>query len=285
MSSASPPSSRTGATCWWCVLRPAAVRLSGDQVTTLTYALKRGIESAFQLEESELAAEPLPDRSNRNAILLFEAAEGGAGVLGRFAHGPQAVRRVAARALEVCHWRPRSGLWADAAGLEDTEPSCEAACYRCLLSYSNQPDHKRIDRRNPDVLSLLCRLARAGADMGSADGVGAEDAFAALHRQCGSGLERAWLEAGRARGFRLPDRAQPLLAEFSTQPDFSYDGINALIYVDGPHHRNAAAKTLDDSKRWALRNAGYKVIAFAEDPAGWPMVFAEFPFVFGKGTP
>jgi very-short-patch-repair endonuclease len=267
------------------VLRPAGVRLDEDQMTTLTYALKRGIEGVFQLEESELAAEPLPDRDSRNAILLYEASEGGAGVLNRLATDhtdPEAIRRVATRALEVCHWRSRSGLWADAADLEDTEPDCEAGCYRCLLSYSNQPDHERIDRRDQDVLSLLCRLARADADPGSANGFEAEDAFAALHRQCGSGLERAWLEAVRAGGLRLPDRAQPMLAEFSTQPDFSYDAIKALIYVDGPHHQNAATKIVDDAKRQALRDAGYKVIVFAEDPAGWPATFSKFAFVFGK---
>jgi superfamily II DNA/RNA helicase/very-short-patch-repair endonuclease len=266
------------------VARPESVRLDGDQITTLTYALKRGVEGVFQLEENELAAEPLPDSDNRKAILLYEAAEGGAGVLNRLASDATAIRRVAERALEVCHWRSRLGLWADAADLEDTDPDCEAGCYRCLLSYANQPDHGRIDRRDPDVLALLCRLARADAEAGSADGSAAEDAFASLLRQCGSGLERAWLEAVRAGGFRLPDQAQPMLDEFSTQPDFAYDRTKTLIYVDGPHHRNAATKTVDDAKRQALRNAGFKVIVFAEDAAGWPAVFAKFPFVFGKGA-
>jgi superfamily II DNA/RNA helicase/very-short-patch-repair endonuclease len=266
------------------VLRPDAVRLNEDQLTTLTYALKRGIEGVFQLEESELAVEPLPDRDNRNAVLLYEAAEGGAGVLNRLASDPKAIQLVAKRALEVAHWHSRSGLWADNADLEDADPDCEAGCYRCLLSYSNQPDHTRIDRRDPDVLALLCRLARATAEMGSAEGISADDAFATLHRQCGSGLEEAWLEAVRACGFRLPDRAQPMLEAFSTQPDFIYDRTKALIYVDGPHHRDAAIKTVDDRKRQALRDAGYKVIVFTEDTASWSAIFAKFSFVFGKGA-
>lgn len=264
------------------VLRPA-VKLDADEITTLTYALKRGVEGVFQLEESELAAEPLPDRDNRNAILLYEAAEGGAGVLSRLVADPQAIRRIAIRALEVAHWRSKSGLWTDHADLQDTDAECEAGCYRCLLSYSNQPDHGRIDRRHKAVLDLLCRLARADASVGSASGARAEDAFDALLRQCGSGLERAWLEAVRDGGFRLPDRAQPLLAEFSVRPDFAYDGTKALIFVDGPHHQGDAAKMMDEAKRRALRDAGYKVVSFTQERGDWPAVFAKFPFVFGKG--
>ncbi len=266
------------------VVRPA-VRLDADAITTLAYALKRGVEGVFQLEESELAAEPLPDRESRNAILFYEAAEGGAGVLSRLSADADAMRRVAIRALEVTHWRSRSGLWADAADLDDADPDCEAGCYRCLLSYGNQPEHARIDRRGDAVRNLLCRLARCDAVAGRPTGGAAEDAFEALLRQCGSGLERAWLETARDGGFRLPERAQPLLAEFSVRPDFSYDEVKALVFVDGPHHNGDAAKAVDDAKRRALRDAGYKVVAFAEDRTGWPGVFAKFPFVFGKGRP
>lgn len=264
------------------VLRPDGVRLDDSQIATLTYALKRGIEGVFQLEESELAAEPLPDRDNRNAILLYEAAEGGAGVLNRLATDPEAIRRVAGRALEVCHWRSRSGLWSDTVDLEDTDPDCEAGCYRCLLSYSNQPDHEQIDRKDQEVLKLLCRLTHANAEAGSIAGTAPDDAYAALYRLCGSGLEQTWLETVRTMGLRLPDRAQPLFVDFSTQPDFSYDGTKALIYVDGPHHQNAATKTVDEAKRQSLRDAGYKIIVFLADPTGWPELFSKFAFVFGK---
>jgi superfamily II DNA/RNA helicase len=264
------------------VLLPT-VKLDEDEITTLTYALKRGIEGVFQLEESELAVEPLPDRENRNAILLYEAAEGGAGVLSRLSGDVDEMRRVAVRALEVAHWRSKSGLWLDADDLDDMDPDCEAGCYRCLLSYSNQPDQARIDRRGGAIKNLLCRLTRSDIQPGGKAGEAPADSFDVLTRQCGSGLERLWLEAVRDEKYRLPDRAQPLIAEFSTRPDFTYDDKKALIFVDGPHHAGDATKAMDEAKRRALRDAGYRVIVFAKDRSDWPAVFSKFPFVFGKG--
>ncbi|MBX7133455.1 MAG: DEAD/DEAH box helicase [Fimbriimonadaceae bacterium] len=263
------------------VVRPR-VKLSHGEITTFMFALKRGIESLFQLEESELAAEPLPDSEHRHAILLYEAAEGGAGVLNRLASDLTAMRRVAQRALEVMHFGPRTGAWVSAAAIDDQDPNCEAGCYRCLLSYSNQPDHTDIDRRNETVLDLLCRLTRADASIGSSTGATAEDAFAVLHRMAGSGLERKWLEALRDGGYRLPDRAQPMMSDFGTQPDFAYDATKSIIYIDGPHHQHASVKLMDDVKRTALRNAGYKVIEFGSDPNGWKAVLERYSFVFGK---
>src|ERR1700679_61407 len=36
---------------------------------------------------------------------------------------------------------------------------CVAGCYRCLLSYFNQPDHELIDRRQQQALQVLLRMA------------------------------------------------------------------------------------------------------------------------------
>ncbi len=122
---------------------------------TLHHALKRGIEAAFDLEESELMAEPLPDRDTRKSILFYESAEGGAGVLTRLATDSEALSRVAKAALEVMHYSSSNNP-------DDPIPypneECEKACYRCLLSYSNQMDHRMIDRTNPFVLATLRAL-------------------------------------------------------------------------------------------------------------------------------
>ena len=131
-------------------------------VATLQYALKRGIESVYQLEESELLAEPLPDRKNRNGVLFYEATEGGAGVLTRLVHDDEALARVAYAALKVLHFDlPVFGEKLPSINeLKDVNGTkCVAGCYRCVLSYYNQPDHLVIDRRDKSARILLLRLA------------------------------------------------------------------------------------------------------------------------------
>ena len=145
-------------------------------MATLQYALKRGIEAVYQLEESELMAEPLPGRDNRQTILLYESAEGGAGVLTRLATEPTALAKVAEEALRLMHYqRPADGHWQRETLVQELDeaghPVCEAGCYKCLLSYYNQPDHALIDRMDKDadglVLDILCRLTVAASANGS----------------------------------------------------------------------------------------------------------------------
>ena len=45
--------------------------------------------------------------------------------------------------------------------IKETDDACVAGCYRCILSYFNQPDQELIDRRNQNVILLLCALTTA----------------------------------------------------------------------------------------------------------------------------
>jgi hypothetical protein len=100
--SGSSPTSTIAATAWSSSLEvlPAA------EQATLMAALKNGIQIAFQLEDGELAAEPLPTEDDRRTILLYEASEGGAGVLRRLVSEPRALAAAAEAALEICHFAP-----------------------------------------------------------------------------------------------------------------------------------------------------------------------------------
>lgn len=71
-----------------CLLIMPSQTGSPKFMPSLQAALKSAIQVCFQLEESELAAEPLPTRKNRNLLLFYESAEGGAGALRRLLEGP-----------------------------------------------------------------------------------------------------------------------------------------------------------------------------------------------------
>ena len=130
---------------------PPAVAAQPEAAASVQHALQRGIAAAFQLEGQELSSERLGS-GPATRLIFWEAAEGGAGVLRRIVEEPGALARVARAALEICHFTP-TGAEADEAG------ECVRACYRCLLSYSNQPDHALLDRHT--VRDLLVALAHA----------------------------------------------------------------------------------------------------------------------------
>jgi hypothetical protein len=262
------------------IVRPLE-ELDIKTMATLQYALKRGIEAVYQLEESELMAEPLPKADLRRSILFYESAEGGAGVLTRLATEPEALARVAGEALAIMHFRrPDSGVWSRAQLDEeldaDGKPICEAGCYRCLLSYYNQPDHVNIDRQDADnegkVLDILCQLSHARGEAGSF-GRTAEAQLGELERVSGSSLEQAWLNYVREYGYRLPDKGQHTIERCQVSADYFYEDWKAAVFIDGPHHEAEAQADRDAAINACLEAAGYYVVRFPRDDRRWPEVF------------
>ncbi|WP_316201277.1 MULTISPECIES: DEAD/DEAH box helicase [unclassified Bradyrhizobium] len=134
-----------------------------EAIATVQHALMRGIAVVFQLEEGEVLGEPLPARDNRRAILAYEATEGGAGVLSRLIEDPQALSKVARAVLTLMHFEKVDEAIAvgDATILVTRGgEACVRGCYRCLLSYFNQPDHELIDRTSTEAKQMLVDLAR-----------------------------------------------------------------------------------------------------------------------------
>lgn len=128
-----------------------------SQMATLQHAIVRGICSVFDLEERELSSEPLPNRNERNVILIYEATEGGIGVLNNLVSDSNKLREVAGAALELMHYDFRS----KSDKLIQKDDHCVAGCYRCLLSYYNQMDHEVIDREDTEVVKYLRSLTDA----------------------------------------------------------------------------------------------------------------------------
>ena len=193
---------------------------------------------------------------------------------------PDALARVAREALAVCHFDPDTGadLRREARATED----CEAACYDCLLSYTNQRYHEQLDRQL--VKDLLLRLA---ASVGSAAPslIPREEHRDRLLRTCGSDLERDFLRWLDDKHLRLPDAGQKTINGTPARPDFVYDGGDALacVYVDGAPHRFAERRARDREITRALENLGWTVVR-VEGPETWLGAARDYPWIFGSAS-
>ncbi|MGA2662429.1 MAG: helicase-related protein, partial [Verrucomicrobiota bacterium] len=247
-----------------------------EVLASLQAAIKHAIQVVYQLEDNELAAEPLPDRQNRRHLLFFEAAEGGAGVLRHLIDNGDALSQVAAKALEICHFDPSGN---DLKRAPRAREDCEAACYDCLFSYSNQLDHRSIDRHL--IKDLLLRLAQAKVIRSSSNESPA-DQLARLRSLCETGLEREWLDFVEKYRLRLPTHAQRRDPEVGSRPDFTYDlpGSHVAIYVDGPVHDFPERAARDAQIRDRMEDAGWLVIRF-HHTGEWLAVAQRYPSVFG----
>lgn len=262
------------------IIRPSTY-MEESLLTSLQYAIKRGIEAEFQIEESELMAEPMPNKNERKAILYYESAEGGAGVLTRLVTDSTALARVARQALNICHFELN-----EQGEYQDVNPDCEAGCYRCLLSYYNQPDHELIDRKDGEgkLKKILVSLLNAKINT-SSEGKSHEEQLAHLDQLSNSSLEKAFLKHLKEQGHHLPDDAQVVISQFDTRPDFVYRNHQAVIYIDGPHHDKPNQQKIDDDTTKRLQNAGLTVIRFSKEQTSWPVIIAKYPDIFGAAKP
>lgn len=245
-------------------------------MASLGAALKNAIQIEYQLEEQEIAVEALPDSHDRRMILLYEAAEGGAGALRRIATGHEELAKVGRRALELCHYDPDTGD--DKRRAPGAPEDCEAACYGCLMSYANQPDHALLDR-------LLIRdyfLALAGAAVEvSPEGISREAYMSQLLNSCQSELEKNFVRFLNSEHCDLPSRSQTLIAECGARPDFLYDADQVAVFIDGPVHDFENKAVRDQESQDRLENAGWTVIRFDYHPASWPELVDRWPSAFG----
>ncbi|MCS7254490.1 MAG: DUF1998 domain-containing protein [Armatimonadota bacterium] len=221
---------------------------------SLQYALQRGIQVVFELEETELASEHI-GKGQHESILLWESAKGSLGVLKRLTSHPDALSEVAKAALQVCHFDPNSG--------NDLKPDCVRACYDCLLSYSNQLDHLLINRHSVrDYLMMLSksksRVVHAPRDYD------AHYNFLRGKTHTRSELERRFLDLLYQNRCRLPDEAQQYFPDIPCEVDFFYKP-NICVFCDGPVHDQPEQQKKDREIRRKLREKGYRIISIRYD--------------------
>jgi len=255
-------------------MAPAAGQSWSEGVlASLQYALQRGVEGVFQLEENELASERVGQGGQR-AILFWEASEGGAGVLHRLVDEPGALAQVARAALDRCHFEPDT--LRDLAG-----SSCARACYDCLLSYANQRDHLSLDRHL--IAPILAELADGHVSL--AHGARSyEEHYAWLRAltDSRSELERQLLDHLHSTRRRLPHHAQADLADYPCRPDFYYEETRACVFCDGSVHDDPAQQAEDRRIRRELRERGYRVVVIRYDQDIEQQV-QQHAEVFGEG--
>lgn len=241
---------------------------SDKTLSTLQYALLRGLELHFQLEQGEMLAEPMPTRKERNGFLLYEAAEGGAGVLTRLVSDPDEIAHVARKALHIMHFDvPESGPIPP--HLVDAEGTlCVAACYRCLLSYYNQTEHEIIDRRDEVTKRVLQRLARS--TMVVVPGQTRSRSSRPAPADDAPPLER-WQVLAKAREIPAEDE-KPFIHEGVRAPLIWRKYRVVVVFESDPPLPAAALQMLD--------MLGFTVLTFGTDEALWGVTFEKLEEIF-----
>jgi very-short-patch-repair endonuclease len=156
-----------------------------------------------------------------------------------------------------------------------------AACYDCLLSYTNQPEHPLLDRRR--AVDLLRALTRATVSA-SPTALTRDEQVERLMRLAASDLERKWLGMLQQHSLRLPDEAGKLYPQAGTRPDFVYAHEAVVIYVDGAPHRYPERKVRDAAQQAAMEDLGFIVLRFGEED-DWMDQIGRYPSVFGSEVP
>jgi len=243
------------------LVQPAeAVERDEPFLASLQAALQQGIREVFQVGERELSAGRIGEKGG-GVILIWEAAEGGLGVLGRLLSDSSAMKEVAAAALSICHFAPDGS---DTMTQSDAADRCEVACYDCLMSYSNQWDHPILNRHL--IAEALYRLSRAVTQQ-TTSGRDYQEHYRWLLERLdpASELERRFLDFLYQTKRQLPDVAQKTIPEHYAQADFYYEGLAACVFCDGSVHDRPDVRERDELVRTALAQAGYTVVVIRYD--------------------
>lgn len=238
--------------------------LKPEGVITLQHALKRAIESVFQVEPNEIGVVAIGDPEAPN-ILLYEAAEGSLGILSQFVEDVEVFHKVIEQAIVLCRF--------------DDEEYKGPASYDDLLSYYNQRDHKIIDRHL--IQDALAKLHICNIEIQTNPSFKSYDEqYQTLRRGLdpNSSTELKFINYLYQNGLRLPDAAQKRVPELYVQPDFYYEP-RIWVFCDGSPHDEARVREQDVDKRQAIIARGDEVWVYyykdnlAEKVAARPDIF------------
>ena len=240
---------------------------TASTIPTIQHGILRGIEEVFQLEEGEILAEPMPSSDARTGFLLYEAAEGGAGVLTRLVSDPESLAKVAREALRIMHFHIGDERLPDGPDkLEDTKEHspCVASCYKCLMSYFNQTDHEYLDRRDSLAKKILLKLSSSTVDNLAVinEPVAGRDQDVNVDNNWGVELKRLSLP--------VPDLTPIKIGE------------QEISTIWRTHYVLAIFAPLPNSLLKELEDKGFKVIEFSSTGSDWDIKFKELASALGR---
>ncbi|MBF0651507.1 DEAD/DEAH box helicase [Dysgonomonas sp. GY75] len=212
-----------------------------DQVISLSYALKRGIERLFLVEESEIAVSVMGDPEKPN-ILIHEASEGSLGVLSQLISDPVKMKEWFKISYEVLHF--------DSQTREETEEgkTLPHATYQDLLSYYNQIYHRQLNRHI--IKEVLEQLMDCEPQMiqGSENDRDEHYQYLLSGYDKNSSTELKLIKYLYENGYALPDKAQVNLNGYYISADFVYHNSlgGTLLFCDGSVHDLEHVKKRDE---------------------------------------
>ncbi|WP_346856333.1 DEAD/DEAH box helicase [uncultured Draconibacterium sp.] len=226
--------------------------VGAEQIITLSYALKRGIERLFQTEENEIGVWVMGNPESPN-IMIYEAAEGSLGILSQVIENPARFKKLFVEAYQVLHFDPETRL--------DTRPELPKANYEDILSYYNQTHHDVLDRFS--IKEALEKLMDCTIETQGSKGDRQEQyEYLVETYDKNSSTELPLIKYLYNKGYALPDIAQHNIQDYYISADFVYKTTTGavLVFCDGSVHDEVEQKKQDEHKRQKLRDAGFDVI-------------------------
>lgn len=219
---------------------------------TLSQALIEGIEIALNVDVDEIKTFIAPNPAQRGTFsaILYETAEGGAGILRSLVHNEGVFESVIHCARVILH--------------DEDDTGCTRACYECLCNFYNQGVHDKLNRHL--VLPLFRKLESSSLTPLSDDMQSSH--YHDLYASCESEFEKMVLEKISSEKIPLPTHGQKIIYSGDipvAKPDFTYMNRNLLLFIDGPDHDKPEIQNDDKIKRKKLSLMGYSIFVIRYD--------------------
>ncbi len=219
---------------------------------TLLEAFIQSILLTFNLTERELGGFILPKpNSNDHDVIIFEAEEGGTGVLKSLIRDTNRWKKMLRNMIGLLHLKEENTD-------EEKEDACQHACYNCLLGFWNQRNHQFINRKR--ILPIVRKLMATKTKEVSSES-GSNDLQELLDVGLDSRLEKRVITMMSELNISMPDEVQKTINDTNGNPitrtDLFYSDIRLAVFIDGPPHANQQEE--DKNKRRRVRRRGIGV--------------------------